>query len=78
MRFRVQIYAIRSRHRLTPGTSALPLSPRLDKTLQHHFAAGLVEIDGELVAVGGSDRAGAEFRVKHPRACREGGARVIY
>src|SRR3984893_19284674 len=52
------------------------VSPRLDKTLQHHFAPSLVEIDGELVAVHGGDRAGAEFRVKHPRALREGRTRA--
>src|SRR5438132_13768293 len=52
------------------------VSPRLDKTLQHHLAPSFVEIDGELVAVHGGDRAGAEFRVKHPRALGEGRARA--
>src|SRR3984893_4312246 len=52
------------------------VSPRPDKTPQHHFAPSLVEIDGELVAVRGGDRAGAEFRVKHPRAFREGRTRA--
>src|ERR1700730_19219191 len=51
-------------------------SARLNKTLQHHFATGHVEIDGELVAVYGGDRAGAEFHMKHPRAFREGRTRA--
>ena len=52
----------------TPISSRRPASQRLNKALQHHFAAGLVEIDAELIAVHARHGAIAEFDVKHPRA----------
>ena len=45
----------------------------LHKTIHHAFLAGLVEGDGELVAVDADDVAVAEFLVEHAVADREGG-----
>src|SRR5688500_4831157 len=46
-----------------PRTSAT-LPRWFHKTVEYHLPPGLVEIDGELVAVDGGDRAGAEFLVE--------------
>src|SRR5690606_9261332 len=43
-------------------------SPALDEAVEHFFRPGLLEIDGELVALDGGDGAVAEFQVKHPLA----------
>ena len=43
----------------------------LHKTIHHALLAGLVEMDGQLVAVDGGDVAVAEFQVKHALADRE-------
>ena len=40
----------------------------LNKTIHHPLFAGLVEADGQLVAVHGGDVAVAEFQVKHALA----------
>ena len=40
----------------------------LHKTIHHPLFAGLVEADGQLVAVHGGDVAVAEFQVKHALA----------
>src|SRR5688500_9014621 len=48
----------------------------LHETIQHHLPPGLVEIDGELVAVDDRDGAGAEFLVEDSRARRIGGRRA--
>jgi hypothetical protein len=45
----------------------------LHKTIHHALFAGLVEGDGELVAVDVDDVAVAEFLVEHAVADREGG-----
>ena len=45
----------------------------LDEAIHHALLAGLVERDGELVAVDGGDVAVAEFLVKHAVADGEGG-----
>ena len=46
-------------------------SPRLQETLQYHLAAGLVEIDRDLVAVDGGNRARPEFLMEHAVALRQ-------
>ena len=43
----------------------------LHKTIHHALFAGVVELDGQLVAVHGGDVAVAEFLVKHALADRE-------
>src|SRR5687768_7544972 len=48
----------------------------LDEAVEHLLLAGLVEVDGELVAFDGRDVAVAEFLVEHPVAELEGGGRV--
>src|ERR1700750_1492543 len=45
----------------------------LHKTIHHPLFAGLVEADGELVAVDGGDVAVAEFQVEDAVADAEGG-----
>ncbi len=49
------------------------LSHPFHKTIHHALLAGLVELDGQLVAVHGGDVAVAEFLMKHAVADREGG-----
>ena len=44
----------------------------LHKTIHHALFAGLVEMDGQLVAVHGGDVAVAEFLMKHAVAGGEG------
>ncbi len=43
-------------------------SSLVEEAVHHPFLAGLVEIDGDLVAFDGGDRAGAELDVEHPVA----------
>ena len=56
-------------------TTVVELDP-LDKTIHHALLAGLVEADGELVAVHQSDVAVAEFLVKHAIAEGKSGDRA--
>ncbi len=51
-------------------------SHRRDKPVQHAFLAGLVEVDGQLVAFDGGDVAVAEFLVEDAVADAEGGGLV--
>ena len=51
--------------------SLVPSRP-LHKTIHHALLAGLVEMDGELVAVDGGDVAVAEFLVEDAGADGEG------
>ena len=44
----------------------------LHEALEHHLAAGFVEVDGELVAIDERDGARPEFQMEHPRAFGEG------
>jgi hypothetical protein len=51
-------------------------SAALHEGVEHHLAACLVEIDGELVAVHGVDIAGTELDVEDARADPETGSRA--
>src|SRR5688500_8629275 len=56
------------------GLGHEPWSDRLDETVHDLLAAGLAEIDGELVAVDLGDAAIAKFLVKNAHAHGEAGA----
>lgn len=49
------------------------LARLLHERVEHHLPAGLVEIDGELVAVDAGDGAGAELDVEDAGALAIGG-----
>src|SRR5690606_23137743 len=68
----------RRAHPEVPSRSSWLMSPSaaaFDETVEHHFAAGLVEIDRELVAVHSRDGAGPELEMEHTVARAEGRGR---